>query len=250
MNSLSFVAIAGFVAAMMNAMAGGGSFVSLPALIAVGVPSVQANASSTVALFPGSVASTWAYRSGLRPIGGVPMRPMLLITLVGGIIGALLLLYTPTHVFDVILPWLLLVASLSLAFGRPMRDWLRSRWRIGPAAVLVAQFFLGVYGGYFGGAVGIMMLAVWGLIDEQDIKALNPSRTLMVGGANGIAVITFIVAHAVQWPETLAMLLGGTIGGYAGAHLGKRLPAAVIRGGTLLLTAVITVTFFIKTYWH
>jgi uncharacterized membrane protein YfcA len=233
---------------MMNAMAGGGSFVSLPALIAVGVPSVQANASSTVALFPGSVASTWAYRSGLCPIGGVSLRPMLVVTLVGGIAGAFLLLYTPTHVFDVILPWLLLVASSALAFGRPIRDWLRSRWRIGRTAVLAAQFVLGIYGGYFGGAVGIMMLAVWGLVDEHSIKELNPTRTLMVGAANGIAVVTFILAHAVQWPETLAMLVGGTVGGYAGAHVGKRLPAPVIRIGTLLVTAAITIAFFVKAY--
>src|SRR5277367_3499600 len=121
---------AGLLAGTMNALAGGGSFVTLPSLIAAGIPSVQANASSTVGLYPGTAASTWAYRDGLGPIGAVPLRPLLLATLVGGAMGALLLLWTPSSTFDFLLPWLLLTATLTLGFGRRVSEWLRRRRHI------------------------------------------------------------------------------------------------------------------------
>src|ERR1700748_1664310 len=114
MNSLLFVSGAGLIAGAMNALAGGGSFVSLPALVAAGVPSVQANASSTVALFPCGLASAWAYRDGLAPVGAASLRSLLIATLLGGVTGAVLLLSTPTKAFDVVLPWLLLLATLAL----------------------------------------------------------------------------------------------------------------------------------------
>ncbi len=232
----------------MNALAGGGSFVSLPALIAAGVPSVQANASSTMALFPGGLASAWAYRAGLGPVGSVPLRPLCVATLLGGIFGAILLLSTPTRLFDVVLPWLLLIATVTLTFGRSFGAWLRQRVQIRPAAVLTVQFGLGLYGGYFGGAVGIMMMAVWGLLDRREVKSLNAPRTVLVSATNLMAVLIFIAANAIRWPETLIMLVSATAGGYGGALIGRRAPAAVIRTGTLLLTAGITVAFFVRAY--
>jgi len=232
----------------MNALAGGGSFVSLPAMMAAGVPPVQANASSTVALLPGGLASAWAYRDGLHPVGGVPLRALVVATLGGGLAGALLLLRTSSTAFNFVLPWLLLAASLALAFGRRLGEALRSRWQVRPRAVLAVQFVLGVYGGYFGGAVGIMMMAMWGLIDKRDLKALNAPRTLLVSSANAVAVLAFSVGGAVYWPLTLAMLAGAVIGGYGGAHLGRRAPASVIRVFTLLATCCITLAFFVKAY--
>lgn len=248
MEPLIVVIFAGFVAGAMNALAGGGSFVSLPALIAAGVPPVQANASSTVALFPGGAVSAWAYRDGLGPVGSVSMRKLLVATLFGGLAGAVLLLSTSSSTFSFVLPWLLLCASLTLAFGRRLGEALRRRWRIGAPAVLAIQFALGVYGGYFGGAVGIMMMAVWGLLDTRDLKSLNAPRTLLVSAANSVAVVTFAVAHAVRWPETLAMLVAAMAGGYSGAQVGRRASPALIRTGTLLVSTGITVAFFVKTY--
>ncbi|MBP0590578.1 sulfite exporter TauE/SafE family protein [Paraburkholderia sp. LEh10] len=248
MNDLFLVAGAGLLAGGMNALAGGGSFVTLPALIAAGVPSVQANASSTVALYPGGLASAWTYREGLGPIGSVSLHALLFTTLVGGIGGALLLLLTPATTFDFVVPWLLLVATVALAFGGRLGEWMRERWHIGQAALLVIQFGLGVYGGYFGGAVGIMMMAVWGLLDSRELKLLNAPRTLLVSAANTMAVVMFIAAHAVHWPETIAMLIGATLGGYGGAQVGRRAPARVIRYGTLTLTSCITVAFFVRAY--
>ena len=248
MDALWLVAGAGVLAGAMNALAGGGSFVSLPALIAAGVPPVLANTSSTVALYPGGIASAWAYRDGLAGVGGVGLRPLLIVTLLGGIAGALLLLHTSAKAFNAVLPWLLLVASIALAFGRRLGDWMRAHWRVGPGAVLGLQFALGVYGGYFGGAVGIMMMAVWGLLGVRDIKTMQPPRTLMVTAANTMAVLIFIFAGAVQWRETSVMLVAAIAGGYGGALLGKRIPAPVIRAGTLVLTACITVAFFVRAY--
>jgi hypothetical protein len=240
---------AGLAAGAMNALAGGGTFVSLPAMIAAGVPSVRANASSTVALLPGSAASVWAYREGLNPVGPVSLRSMLVVTLAGGSTGAVLLLKTPSSAFDLMLPWLLLFATLALTFGRGMGEWLRRRWRMKAGPVLAIQFALGVYGGYFGGAVGLMMLAVWGLVTGDDIKTLNAPRTLLVSAANSMAVIIFVVARAVNWPQTLVMLVAAIAGGYGGAQLGRRAPSKVVRAVTLIITAGITAAFFKRAYF-
>lgn len=248
MQDLPLVCGAGFLAGAMNALAGGGSFVSLPALIAAGVPSVQANASSTVALYPGGIASVWAYRHGLGPVGNISLMQLLTITLAGGACGALLLLGTPSAAFDLVLPWLLLIATVALAFGKRIGEVLRRHCRIRSWAVLTIQFLLGVYGGYFGGGVGLMMLAVWGLLESRDLKSLNGARTLLTVAANTMAVLIFIAARAVYWRETAGMLLAATLGGYCGALIGRRCPAVVLRAITLSITIAITVVFFVRAY--
>ena len=239
---------AGVLAGAMNAMAGGGSFVTLPSLIAAGVPSVAANASSTIALYPGGVTSAWVYRDGLRRVCGVLLRPTLVATLFGGFVGALLLLWTPSALFDRVLPWLLLLATFALAFGQSMGPALRERFRAGIAVVLLIQFVLGMYGGYFGGAVGLMMMATWSLLDEADVKALAAPRTLLVSAANTVAVVCFIVAGIVHWPEALLVGLGALVGGYLGARIGKKLPPILVKYATVLLAAAMTLHFFLRAY--
>ncbi len=239
---------AGLLAGAMNAMAGGGSFVTLPALIAAGVPSVAANASSTVALYPGGAASAYVYRSGFGPICGAPAGSMLAVTLVGGLAGALLLLWTPTSMFDRLLPWLLLAATLMLAFGPRLGVALRARLTAGPGAVLAIQMLLGLYGGYFGGAVGLMMIAAWSLLQGADLKALNPARTLMVTAANTAAVLCFALAGAVEWLQTLMVGAGALAGGYLGAQAGRRLPAPAVRLATLAIAMGMTAAFFLRAH--
>lgn len=239
---------AGLLAGAMNAAAGGGSFVTLPALIFAGVPSVAANASSTVALFPGAAASVWAYRDDFRRFEGVPMPLLLAISLGGGLAGALLLLFTPQATFDGLVPWLLLIGTLAFAFGRQAGEWLRRHLRIGAKTLMAAQLALGVYAGYFGGAVGIMTLAVWSLIGLTDIKAMNAAKTLFVGVTNSVAVICFIVAGLIHWPQTLIMLLGAVAGGYSGARVARRLDPAHLRLGISVFNTLITALFFLKTY--
>jgi uncharacterized membrane protein YfcA len=248
MNDTVFLVAAGLLAGAMNALAGGGSFVTLPALIAVGVPSVAANASSTVALVPGGLASAWTYFEAFGPVCGVPMRSMAAASLVGGFIGSLALLWTPSSAFDLILPWLLLAATLAIAFSRRLGAAVQRRVRPGPTLVIAIQFVLGLYGGYFGGAVGLMMLAAWSLLGAGDIKVMNGPRTLLVNAANAIAVVTFVVAGTVRWPQTVAVMLGALAGGFGGARLGRRLPAKAMRAVTILLTVVITALFFLRAY--
>jgi len=190
MHDFVLLACAGLLAGAMNAIAGGGSFVSFPAMIAAGLPAVAANVSSTVALFPGTLASTWAYRRAFAQPAALAVRSMLPITLAGGLLGAVLLLATPARLFDAIVPFLLLLATLTFAFGARGGLVLRRITPLGPGAVLPMQFVIAVYGGYFGGAVGLMMMAMWSLLTANpDLKAMAPLRVLMVSIANGAAVV-------------------------------------------------------------
>ena len=244
---------AGCIAGAMNAVAGGGSFVTFPTMVFVGLPSVAANASSTVALVPGTLASVWTYatgrhRIGFVDIGGVALPLLTGVSVAGGLMGAWLLLSTPLAVFDAVIPWLLLLATLALLFGAQAGAWLRGHVRLGAATVLPVQFLLGIYGGYFGGAVGIMMLAAWSLIDGYELKTLNPTRMLVVGATNAIAVIYFVVAREVWWPQTLVLLAGGIVGGYAGARVGQRLPPRVARAIVISITVGMTLAFFKRAY--
>jgi uncharacterized membrane protein YfcA len=240
---------AGVLAGTMNAVAGGGSFASMPALIAVGLPSVAANATSTVALFPGTVSSAWAYRRDMHPVGPMSLKSMAIASVFGGLLGAVLLLVTPTSLFDHVLPWLLLCATLMLAFGQRLRVLLAQRGHhVGPRTAIVAQFLMAIYGGYFGGALGLIMMAMWTLFSDQDVKGVAPARVLLGSASNAAAVVCFIIAGAVRWPQALSLLVGAVIGGYGGAHVGKRLPEPLVRAAILTITSVTTVAFFIRAY--
>jgi len=242
------LAIAGLLAGAMNAVAGGGSFVSFPAMVAAGLPPVIANASSTVALFPGTAASTFAYRHDFANVVSMNLRVMVPISVAGGLVGAVLLLATPGRLFDMVIPFLLLLATLTFALGDRAGLLLRRVVRIGPGTVLAMQFPIAIYGGYFGGAVGLMMLAGWSLLTASaNLKAMAPARVLLVGATNGSAVVWFIAAGAVRWPETLAMLVASVVGGYFGARVGRWLPAPVTRGFVVVLSAAVTVAFFVRT---
>ena len=213
MKTLLMLAAAGLVGGGMNALAGGGSFVTLPALIAAGLPSVAANASSTVALYPGGAFSAWVYRDGLTRVDGLPFVPSLIATMCGGMCGALLLIWMPALAFDRVLPFLLLAATIMLIVGPRLGAAFRARITAGPATVLGIQFLLGTYGGFFGGAVGLMMLAAWSLFTSADLKALNPSRVMLVTSANTIAVVCFAAFGLVWWTQALALGVGAIAAG-------------------------------------
>lgn len=245
MDHLALLFGAGLLAGAMNAAAGGGTFVTLPALILAGVPSVAANASSTVALVPGTFASAWAYRRDFHGFEGVSMRAMLALSVLGGLLGALLLMATAPAAFDFLVPWLLLLGAITFAFGRGAGVVLRRHISIGPHALLVCQFFLGIYGGYFGGAVGIMMMATWSLLGTVEVTAMSAARVLLVSAANAVAVIVFVVAGSVWWRPTLVVLVAAVIGGYAGARLARRLPPARLRLAITLFNFALTAAFFV-----
>lgn len=233
----------------MNALAGGGTFATLPALLAMGVPANAANATSNVALMPGAAASAWAFRKELQPVGGVGVRTLAAITFAGGLLGSALLVATPSRAFDLIVPWLLLVAFLAIALGKRASEWLRGRVTIGRTTLFVAQGLLGTYGGYFGGGVGIMTTATYGLLAGESPRAMFAPRTLMLAVANLAAAIMFAASGLVRWEACLPMLTGGVLGGWLGAHAGKRLPASAVRGWTVLITAATTAVFFWRAYF-
>jgi uncharacterized protein len=248
MHHALIIFLSGLLAGAMNSAAGGGSFVTLPVLTFIGVPSVIANATSTVALFPGSFASAWAYRNDFQPFEGVSLRALLLASVTGGLLGALLLLFTPTKAFDAVFPWLLLFGTVAFAFGRQAGAALRRRVRIGVPALLAVQFLLAIYGGYFGGAVGIMALAVWSLFFIADLTALNAAKTLLVGCMNATAVVCFILAGKVWWLQGLTMMAAAVVGGYLGARVARKVDPARLRTGITVLTFIMTAVVFYRTY--
>jgi len=246
MTEIVLLFLAGCLGGGLNAAAGGGSFVGFPALVFAGLNPVSANASSTVALYPGAVASLVGFRGQAMPPGPASRGALLATSLAGGFLGAILLLHTPTHAFDRVIPWLLLLATLALAFGPRLVG--RHEITLGAAPLLALQFALGIYGGYFGGAVGIMMMAAWSLFGAADIKAMNKLKALLVGAANTIAVATFIAAGAVRWRETLPLMAGAALGGYFGARLALLVPGSALRGFVIALTACMTAWFFYRAY--
>jgi uncharacterized membrane protein YfcA len=248
MHGTLIIFLSGLVAGAMNAAAGGGSFVSVPALIYVGIPSVSANMSSTVALYPGSITSAWAYRRNIQPILNVSLIKLFLTTLIGGFAGALLLLMTPSSSFDKIIPWLLLLGSFAFAFGPRLGRWLKERYSPNVVFLLLVQFALGVYGGYFGGAVGIMMMAVWSVLGLEDVRAMNAVKVVLVAAANTIAVVCFIVAGSVAWRATLVMLVAASMGGYIGAQIALRMKHSHLRIGISVVNFLVTAAFFYSRF--
>ena len=248
MNSYLLLAIAGLAAGLINSVAGGGMFITFPALVFTGVPSIIANASSTMALIPGVLASGWAYREDFRKSENFPFWPLVIVSVAGGIVGALLLLFTPQTIFDSVIPWLMLAATLLFTFGAKVTPILKRFIHIGPVTVVVIQFFIAIYGGYFGGAIGIMMLATWTVFGLTDIHVLNANRTLMGAAANIIAALMFVVAGKIWWPQTLVMLVGTIIGGYIGARMARKVKPQYIRAIVTVVSAGITIVFFLRRH--
>jgi len=238
--------VAGVLGGVLNAVAGGGSFVAFPALLFTGVPPIPANATNSLALWSGIVASGGAYREKLD----VPRRvllPLLITSVIGGLLGAFLLLKTPAHTFMEVLPWLMLGATLLFVFGPRLAAGRPSS--VGrdatSAAIFVASVFelaVAVYGGYFGGAVGIINLAMLAAIGMTDIHAMNALKSVLGSAINGV------VKRAVYWPQALVMIVGAVVGGYFGAHYAQKLPQNWVRGFVVLVGAGMTIYFFVKAY--
>jgi uncharacterized membrane protein YfcA len=247
-----FLFVAGVLGGALNAVAGGGSFVAFPALLLVGVPPIPANATNALALWTGVTASGGAYRNRLD----VPRRvlmPLLVTSLVGGIVGAFLLLKTPAHTFMRVLPWLMLGATLLFVFGKRLAGGRASSvgHNASAAAIVGASIFelvVAVYGGYFGGGVGIVNLAMLAAVGMTDIHAMNALKSILGMAINGIAVLVFIARGAIYWPQGIVMIMGALVGGYFGAHYAQKLPQAWVRNFVILVGAGMTAYFFWKAY--
>jgi uncharacterized membrane protein YfcA len=223
------------VAGAINAVAGGGTLVSFPTLLWAGVPSVVANATNTVAIWPGSLGSAWGYRRELR---GVDSRVYTLIvpSVVGGITGAVLLRLTPTEVFDRLVPALIFFATMVFMFQERLQR--RFNWSAthgdheGPrwiASALLYQLAVSVYGGYFGAGIGILMLAALAIMGHTDIHQMNGIKNMLAVVINGVAAVYFIVSGLVSWPHAGVMAAGAIIGGVGGAGVARRLGRSTVR---------------------
>ena len=234
----------------MNAIAGGGSFVSFPTLLFTGVPAVPSNATNTVALWTGLVFSGGAFRHHLKVRRRV-LWALAGVSLAGGAAGALLLLRTPGETFLKILPWLMLFAVLLFVFGPRLSRNVRVVQDPSGKAIVAAscfQLLVAIYGGYFGGGMGFVILAMLTAFGMADIHEMNAFKTVLSSATNGIAVIIFIARHAVYWPQALVMILGAALGGYFGARLSLRLPQARVRWFVIAVGAGMTTYFFIRAY--
>lgn len=245
---LILACIAGLVGGAMNALAGGGTFATLPALIALGLPANIANAASNVALLPGAATSAWAFRKELGPVAGLSVVLLAMLTFVFGLVGSLLLVLTPSETFDIVIPWLLLFAFVVMLFGKSAAAWLQARVTIGRPTLLTVQSLLGIYGGYFGGGVGLITTALYGLLANIQPRELFAIRTLMLAVANLAAAFVFVAFAMIWWWACLPMLAGSIVGGWLGAIVGKKLSPMMVRVWTLLVTGGTTLVFFIRAY--
>lgn len=239
--------VAAFAAGALNAVAGGGSFLTFPALMMAGVPPVNANATSTVAVSPGALASAFGYRQELKTLGNSLNLPLMIgVSLVGGLAGALLLLWTPERLFEAIVPWLLLFATVLFAFGPKVSAYARRHFTMGQTSLMVLQFLIAVYGGYFGGGIGILMLALLGVFGLTDLNAMNGMKTLLSGCLNAIAVVAFVAGGAVYWHEAIIMAVAAVAGGYVGASVARRIPGPILRKFVIVVGVLMTVYFFMN----
>ena len=235
---------AAFAAGAINSVAGGGSFLTFPSLIFSGVTPVMANASSTVALVPGMVASILAYQGDVRNLNEKYLKLWLVVSLVGGAAGAWLLLITSDKTFRQVAPWLLLFATLLFAFGNQVSVAMKGRLHGNVFWMLLLLFPIAVYGGYFGGGIGIMFLAALRLYGMTEIHGMNGIKTILGGTLNALAAVIFIVNREVAWKPALVMAVAAIGGGYAGPRLARRMKPAAIRGLVITVGVTMTAYFF------
>lgn len=245
--------VAAFIAGALNSVAGGGSFFSFPALLLTGMDAKVANATNAVALWPGSAASVGAYRRELSAQRAA-LRLLAGVSLLGGLLGALLLLVTPSDVFSIILPYLMLGATLLFTFSPHINRRLRRAQAVvvqhsamaSPRRSMIIQLIISIYGGFFGGGIGILMLAALALMGLDNIHEMNALKTLLATLINGIAVVTFAVAGAFSWPEALLMAAGAIIGGYGGAALARKLNPRWVRIFVIAVGFATSVYLFLR----
>ncbi|HEX5227732.1 MAG TPA: sulfite exporter TauE/SafE family protein [Bryobacteraceae bacterium] len=244
---------AAFAAGAINSVAGGGTLLTFPTLIWIGLPSINANATSTVAIWPGTVGTIWGYRKDMRTLSP-RMLALVFPSVLGGILGALLLNRTPPAVFDALVPFLILFATLLFMIQEPVQRRLKLanpeshkslKWLAG---AMTFQLFVALYGGYFGAGIGILMLAALSVLGLTDIHQMNGLKALLGASVNGVAALYFILAHMVYWPEFVVMVVGAIIGGYGGTLIARRLGGKTVRRIVILVGLSMAASLFVKFF--
>ncbi len=242
-TTLALIAFAGLYAGTQNVLAGGGSFITFPALLLAGLDPLSANITSTVALFPSQITSAVAGRKLVSDVGPLRFRYLFLISILGGIVGAILLLHTPVSTFSFLVPWFVLFATVVFAWGSFFRKKTEGAARASLPALIAAQSAIAVYGGYFGGGIGILMLAALTLAG-QAVRPATAGKNVLAMAMNASAVVIFMMSGRVVWSAALALAFGGVLGGLAGSWLMHRLPEKVMRGFVVCVGLVLTVWLF------
>lgn len=230
MSDYILLFVAAFGAGVLNTIAGGGTFLTFPALVFVGVPPIMANATSAVSVFPGYLAGAIGFRGELRQFDRKQLMRLVIITFLGGFIGSVLLLVSSNKTFSVIVPFLLLAATFAFLFGDRVRAWAaKKRLGLTPEGA-VGMLLVSVYGGYFNGGLGIVLLALFSLWGMSDIHRMNGLKNGLSFALSAVSVVTFAAAGAVEWRQAAVMMIASTAGGYAGAPFARALPRHVVRG--------------------
>lgn len=230
----------------MNSVAGGGSFLSFPALLFAGVPAIAANATNNAAMWVGTLGSARGYREEVAEHKHL-LLPVLCVSVAGSLIGACLLLATPQAVFVRLIPWLLLFATIVFAVSPLLTRRAIAAPRHAPWQLAV-QFFVAIYGGYFGAGMGILMLAVLAFSGLPSFNAQNAIKNVLSAAINGVALIPFVVARVVDWRFAVPMAIVALLGGYLGARIFRRVPQPISRGIVVLVGTAMTIVFFVRIF--
>jgi len=244
MTEILFLMLAAFGAGIVNALAGGGTFLTFPALVFTGVPPVIANATSTVAVFPGYLGGALGYSRELKTFARRELVRLTLITFAGGLVGSLLLLTSSNRAFSAVVPFLLLIATISFMFGDRIRALSQKHSGGVTPQGAFGLFAVAVYGGYFNGGLGIILLALFSLWGMTDINRMNGLKMGLSFALSAISVMAFAVAGIVEWPQALVMMVASTLGGYLGAPLARALPDAAVRGFVIAIGFTMSAVFF------
>jgi len=245
MTGLVLLFIVAVWAGIQNALAGGGTFLTLPALMFTGMTALAANITSTVALFPGQVTSSWAGRAHVAGVGGLSFMTLVMISLAGGVLGAILLLVTPSDIFKALVPWLVLFATSVFAYGSFVPRKADRPPVLGKLGAGAAQFCIAVYGGYFGGGIGFLMLAALTAAGLA-IRNANATKNVLAGVMNASAVAIFVFSPQVHWPQAAIACVGAAIGGVIGGQLVSRVNQKLLRAAAVLIGIALTVGLFIR----
>lgn len=245
MEFLGLLVLAGLWAGVQNTLAGGGSFVTLPALILGGMSPLAANVTSTVALFPGQLASGYGGRRFVTGAAGLTFRQLVAISLVGGAVGGLTLLNTPSSIFARLVPWLVMFATAIFAWGSFAHSSPGRALHLGRKGAALAQFLIAIYGGYFGGGIGFLMMAAFAMT-RTETRAAVATKNVLAAVMNAGAVLLFALSPQVHWQAAIALGTGAVAGGVLGAWAVRRVAQAHLRVGIVVLGIALTIGLFLR----
>ena len=238
---------ASFFAGIINSIAGGGSFLTFPALVFAGVPTIAANATSAVAVFPGYLSGALGFAKELKAFPKSKFLLLIFLSISGGVLGSILLLITPEVVFSFIIPWLLGFATLLFAFGNYVSKLAEKTSDTNGFKSNIATLLVCIYGGYFNGGLGIVLLALFSTLGMRDIHLMNGLKNIMSFALSAASVVTFAIAGIVFWKYAIIMMIAATIGGYFGVIVARKLSKSIIRIIIVIIGTIMPFIFFIKT---